>query len=264
MSRDMLLQNSRFLEFVRSVQTQLDQLHPETPHRAAALQSEQQNLEEQLRGWIQSLGNASLPAAVRTALEAQFEQAEARINTIEAELSEATARSQIKRDAVNPGLVADYLERMDEILASENASATNVMLSQHIDGIYCDEDGTVIIRTCKLGALSGALDLLPRDQTKLPLPGASGNLPSENHIGNPRRRAKLNVGAAIEDDDLAETLNDFAVDPNRFAGLGPEWFTEDVFQVPRRLSWGGSSRPRSCRLSTASVRLDGRHGQALR
>ncbi len=237
MNRDSLMTNTRLLEFMHSVQQELDQLHPETPHREAALLSEKQSLEEQRRGWIQSLGNAALPAAARTALEAQFEQAEHRINAIEADLSETAARSQQKQNALDVEMVADQLEQLDQILLSENASAANVMLSQHIDGIYCDGEGTVTIRTCKLGALAGALDLMPREDTSLPLPGTSEATSSDAYLAHPRRRARLNVGAAIDDDDEAASLIDFAVDPDRFGGLGREWFTEDVFQLPERLSW---------------------------
>lgn len=237
MNKDCLMQNPRFLEFMHCVQQELDQLHLETPHHAAALLYEKDGLEEQRRGWIQSLGNAALPAAVRIALEAQFQQAEERIKSIEAELSETAACGQQKRDALDPELVAERLEHLDQILASENASAANVMLSQHIDGIFCDEDGMVTIRTCKLGALAGALELLPRKAAHMSLPGNSDSNCGDDYLANPRRRGRLDVGAAIDDEDVAASLNDFAVDPHRFAGIGPEWFTEDVFQLPERLSW---------------------------
>ncbi|HEY4261958.1 MAG TPA: hypothetical protein VGM98_17435 [Schlesneria sp.] len=36
---------------------------------------------------------------------------------------------------------------------------------------------------------------------------------------------------------MLEDAIEFAVDPERFGGLGLEWFTEDVFHVPARLSW---------------------------
>lgn len=237
MNREHLMQNPRFIEFLHFVQQEFDRLLPETPHRETALMAEKDGLEAQRRGWLQSLGNPSLPSAMRTALESPFEEAEARIKAIDAELSETAAHGQQKSEALDPELVADRLEQLDEILASENASAANVMLSQHVDGIFCDQDGEVLIRTCKLGALAGGLDLLPRDNAHMSAIGFIEGDQRSAYLATPRRRARLNIGAAIEDDDVADSINDFAADPQRFAGLGPEWFTEDVFQLPRRLSW---------------------------
>ena len=75
---------------------------------------------------------------MRTSLEAHFERAENRIKSIETDLSETVACCQQKHDALDSELVSDQLEQLEAILAPENASAANVMLSQHIDGICCD------------------------------------------------------------------------------------------------------------------------------
>lgn len=235
MNVEILLQNPRFHEFLRSVEAELALLRPEAPHREDALFMEKNELESQCEGWLLSLGNPSLSTTVRTAIHSQYEQAQARIQEIDAAIAKGRFEREQRSHAVDPRQVAEGLQQLSEILAGQNASAANLMLSQHIDAILCNGDGQVVVRTCKLGALAGAIEMIG------PPPTAPGKeeeaVDGEVYRATPRRRGRLNVGAAISDDEQAAAANDFAVDPHRFAGLGPEWFTEDVFQVPRRLSW---------------------------
>ncbi|WP_145087327.1 hypothetical protein [Anatilimnocola aggregata] len=109
------------------------------------------------------------------------------------------------------------------------------MLSHHIDTIWCDDTGHVVIRTCKLGALAGDLTLFITDSSR-PQGSASDAVPAK-FCAKPRRRARLDINGAIDDDEAEIEANEFAVDTDRFAGLGPEWFAEDHFDVPETLSW---------------------------
>ncbi|MBN8602364.1 MAG: hypothetical protein J0M26_15120, partial [Planctomycetes bacterium] len=45
-------------------------------------------------------------------------------------------------------------------------------------------------------------------------------------------RTRRNVGAATEDFEELDLANDTAVDINRFAGLGDEWFTTEEWEWP--------------------------------
>ena len=235
MLRERLMSNPRFLEFLDYVRQELTRLQPDTSTREAALLAEKAELEAQCQGWLQSLGNPSLSPSVRSAVETQYEEGEKRTQEIATELAEMQFRSDQAIECVEPERVVDCLQQLDDILASENPSAANLMLSQHIEGIYCNQEGRVVVRTCKLGALAGAIDLVSQDK---PEQDSTGGAETESVFSaQPRRRGRLDIGAAIEDDDTAASLNQFAVDPRRFAGLGDEWFSEDVFHLPEKSCW---------------------------
>src|SRR5690606_26212952 len=92
--------------------------------------------------------------------EQEYERAQTRLREIETELARLTSDGKIRRSAVDAETVAAAIEHLADILAGQNPSAANLLLSQHIDQIACGPDGSVMIRTCKLGALAGSLDLV--------------------------------------------------------------------------------------------------------
>lgn len=230
-----ILASPAFREFLEQVQKKLMERLPDASTLEVSLQAERSELERQCQGWKVSLSNPSLSATVRYALEADMDQAMERITAIEirvAEFQSSASRSQAAVDAV---AVAERLEGLSEILAAENASATNLVLAQHIAGIYCDSEGKVVVRLCQLGAL-GNPELLGVVGSAGQQDGAESE-PVTRASGR-RRRTRRNVDPDFHDDEeVIDAANDFAVDPARFAGLGPEWFTDDVFHVPPRLSW---------------------------
>ena len=88
---------------------------------------------------------------------------------------------------VNPQQVVDRLNRLADVLARNNPTRGNVELSLHIDQICCHDDGRVVVRTCKLGALAGTIDLLAGravGKTDVPAPREHGR------SATPRRRAR--------------------------------------------------------------------------
>jgi site-specific DNA recombinase len=233
MEPKMFLDNEHFRAFVEMVRAGLERLRPQVPDRESALNSEKDLLEARATGLLQSLGNASLPITVRRAVEVEFENIQNRVQSIARELSELAIHDTVCRKAVEPIRIAELLAGLATVLGGQNVSAGNLMLAQHIDAIVCPMEGPIVIRTCKLGALAGDLELFRRvddgdtgsESSNLSLPRAA-----------PRRRACLNTGDAM-DPDIAAAANQFAGDPHRFAGLGSEWFNEDAYEVPPRLSW---------------------------
>lgn len=229
------IQNRRwFRELVAQVETELSSLQSQ-PDRRQALEREHVEIERKCRGWLQSLGDPELDSRLRSSIQEQYRQALERQQGIESELTQLNAAAENHRSLVDADRVAAELNRLETILNGGNASAGNLLLSQHIEGIYCDQDGRVVIRTCKLGALAGAIDLLSSatmDASRVARSDAEGA-----YVATPRTRARLDVGLTIENEDEIRAANQFAVDPFRFAGLGAEWFTGDVFQVPTKKCW---------------------------
>lgn len=233
-NRDDLLSTPAFQQFVDQVREEFHRLIPDSAARQSALRREQAELQAQCEGWIRSLSSPAVSDALRQAINAKYEAADLRIRAISTEIASVESQRQSAEDVIDAARVADALQQLSEILASHNPSAANVMLAQHIEGIYCDREGLVVIRMCRVGALAGILDLIPpRDSAVVT------DSPHDQTVyrATPRRRSKRDCGDAILDDEILDQVSEFAVDPERFGGLGPEWFIEDVVQYTRPLSW---------------------------
>ncbi len=59
----------------------------------------------------------------------------------------------------------------------------------------------------------------------------------EAMAAKPRRRAVRRVVAEDGNQAALQAAAHQAADVDRFAGLGPEWFWEDTFQVPGKRCW---------------------------
>jgi len=250
------------VEFIDAVRRELSAYEAERPDLTTALLAEKRELEDKCRGWLQTLGRPSLSSLVRINVEAELDNAQVRIRQIDGDREERLAQQKQRESVLDPQLVVERLQQLATVLDSSNPSAMNVMLSHHIDTIWCDEAGVVTIRTCKLGALTSDLDLFVRDVSEPPpLPPA---VKQARYLGTPRRRGRLDTAGAIEDDEQAEDANDFATDTNRFAGLGAEWFCDDQLTVPETLSWAeeNAKEVAEYRLSThSSMELTAKHFQ---
>src|SRR5262249_22477839 len=95
-------------------------------------------------------------------------------------------------------------------------------------------DARVVVRTCKLGALAGATDLLAQPDAVAPeASSASG----EALVAKPRRRAVRRVGEADGDQSELYAAAHAAAAVDRFRGLGAERVWEHTFHIPPRTTW---------------------------
>jgi DNA invertase Pin-like site-specific DNA recombinase len=223
-----------FGPLVQQVQEELDRLAGSREHYLPTLERELQNLQDQVRGWSQSLAKSDLAPAVRSVIETDCNAGLQRQRELERQLVEAKALRQRTRAVVEPGRVVARLNGLAKVLAQNNPTRGNLELSMHIDQIRCHQDGRVIVRTCKLGALAGSVDLLADMPTRGAEPSARPDLGSGV---KPRRRARLRIESDEEDLERLRETAVMAADVHRFGGLGPEWFSEDVFQIPRKQYW---------------------------
>jgi hypothetical protein len=229
-----LLRTSWFDPLREQIQRELDALSAARHGTRPALEKEQEQLRQQIQGWSLSLAKPELSPVLRTVLEKDVEAAVQRQQEVERQLAEVDALRRRAETVVDAQQVVDQLNRLAEVLATQNPSRTNLELSLHIDAIRCYQDGRVVVRTCKLGALAGSTDLLvrPGDGSAQ---GSAGD--SEAMAAKPRRRAVRRVAADDGNQADLQAAAHQAADLERFAGLGPEWFWEDTFQVPRKTCW---------------------------
>lgn len=213
------------------VEAGLERLTAGKQDQRPALEHELKQIKENAQGWSTSLANSKLPLALREVIEKDWSAALERQHEIEAELSELTQKGNFTEQLVEPQQVIDRLDRLADVLATSGPTRGNLELSLHIDRIVCHRDDRVILRMCKLGIMPDAVELLA-----MPIVKPLGERPQNTERSRARRRGKLRV---IDDDaevDLRAQAN-FIADPDRFAGLGDEWFWIDEFVIPAPTSW---------------------------
>lgn len=200
------------------------------------LEAEQQRLLKQRQGWALSLANPDLDPSVRAAIEADWTTALARLNEIAALLEEIESRLGGVDKLLDPVEAADKLRQLQDALASDNPTLGQLELAQHMDDIVCHADGRVTLRICKLGAFREALNLVTDPATK-PQEPAEPLLPAIVRKGKPRRRARLRTDPLAPNASELKDSAHFAADPNRFAGVGDQWFWTECLQIPAKTCW---------------------------
>lgn len=231
---------SWFQELCEEVNHASKELLKQQDGKAAGLAAERKDLERQVKGWSQSLADPDLPANVRADIGQQYARALTRINAIDALVSEAMAVSELQSAMIDPAVVSEYLTRLEEVLSGTNPSHGNMELAHHIDRINCFDSGEVVIRTCKLGALAGAVDLFRSDDEAAIECKPTTNANSRRKSRRLTRRRIVSPGRQTMEMKSRVT---FATNPNRFAGLDERWFDAIVLHVPRTLSWAEKNAP---------------------
>jgi DNA invertase Pin-like site-specific DNA recombinase len=229
-----LQQTDWFGPLLDQIQRELDILSAQEHDARPRLHNERERLRQQIQGWSQSLAKPALSLAVRELIEKDVETAVERSQEIEQQLAEVDALQRRVSAVVDAQQVVDRLNRLADVLAAHNPSRTNMELSLHIDAIRCFQDGSVAIRTCKLGALAGSTDLFARPQAASKHDTAGDSLAM---AAKPRRRAVRRVSdEGVNQSEMRDAAHR-AADVHRFSGLGPEWFWEDSFQIPVKKTW---------------------------
>ena len=200
-----------------------------------AIKATMAEIDDQIRGWTQTLGNPKLPHEVRRSIESEFDKAIVTRSDLEESLSELDYLFQAQSFRLDSSAVSKKMERLSDVLAGANPSLVNIELSLHIDKILCKPDGTVTVRFCKLG-LAG-----------MEVVNAIGLVGISNKVSNvdddasqackPRRRARLSASSDLYSTWDLESLAHWATDPHRFEGMDDCWFEEVTFIRPEQKSW---------------------------
>jgi hypothetical protein len=150
---------SWFHSLVKQIEAELNALSSDRHDMRPTLEKEKDQLRERIQGWSLSLAKPDLNSTLREMLEKDLETALRRQQEIDQQLVEADALRRHAQAIVDPQQVADRLNRLADVLAAQNPTRTNLELSLHIDNVRCYQEGRVIVRTCKLGALAGSTEL---------------------------------------------------------------------------------------------------------
>jgi DNA invertase Pin-like site-specific DNA recombinase len=225
---------------VLDVTAELQRRSANEPDPRPALLHQVGRLEDQMSGWLQSLGKGDLATSLRTGLETQYAAAADELGALRRRLDQRESADVRAQHVLDTSSAIERLRRLDEVLASGNVTAGNLELSLHIDRIDVYPDGRIMMLTSKLGIFEGAPELLARPVTGAAVPES----PASCHRVKSRRRAKLRVDEAIGEVPLRESDKAQAADVRRFSGLDAVWFWDDPIQICGETYWSAQNASR--------------------
>jgi hypothetical protein len=198
------------------------------------LEREAAELESKIRGWSLSLAKPDLPADVRDDIESGYAGARARIREIQAALAGEDGRAAQRDRLLDPAAALARLRRLADVLARGNVTLGNLELGRHIDRIDAFADGSVVMRTSRLGIFEGAIAELSR-------PGAAPAPAGATPRAKPRRRSRLRVDEPAPGGAMAPGDDQPGLDPRRFDGLDAGWFWEDPVPISGPSCWSSDN-----------------------
>ncbi|HQR08459.1 MAG TPA: recombinase family protein [Gemmatales bacterium] len=216
------------------VRLAFERLSAEHQDQLPVLESRIKELREAQQGRMVSLTNPKLNQQLRCELERNYEETDGQIRELNSQAELARLEQERSKALVDDEMIIDRLNRLASVFGLQNPTRASMELALHIDHIRCDKNGKIVLRVCKLGALTEVRHSLQdhaRMTEDLSSPAADGKIRA-------RRRTVRQVDADEEEDenDLYDVCFE-AADPNRFRYLGPDWFSEVVFQVPEPSFW---------------------------
>jgi DNA invertase Pin-like site-specific DNA recombinase len=241
-------------ELLALVRQELLRYRADEPDRAAADERELQQIEQQMAGWAQSLGNPQLPAALRRDLEASYAEKSQRQQELRQSQAADQALERHLDETLDAAQVVDQLRHLEEVLAGHNPTLGNLELSRHIDQIRCHPDGRVELCGTLLGLFEGAMELVSRNADKggpEPTPASDGFAPVK-----PRRRGRLRLPSLSAQSREGSPGKDTALDPERFAGLPDAFRWAESFVLPKRLCWAEEHAAAVARLRATGMTLE--------
>lgn len=216
------------------------------------LEREYSELNDRIHGWNESLGNPELAQAVRQHLERQFQDAMERQREIEAELAALNHEVTCVEQQLDANMVIKQLQRLADVLAGVNPTEINMELTRHVEAIRVHANGTVVMRTHRLGVFEGLAERLAE-----PIAPSSGGTPSEDASeglssaggdGNDDAHAHNGNGVVHPRSTLPPrraTSWNFAAPPALFSQvlsvgqvrLPERWVDDYVVRMPEKHTW---------------------------
>jgi DNA invertase Pin-like site-specific DNA recombinase len=228
-----------FGRVVQGLESEFVRIRNLGPEKTAERLRQVADLEEQIRGWSQTLAKPQLAAVLRQDIEQRYEaalalQQELQRQEAEDEAAERQLRKALDLDSVR-GAMVEFVENLDRL----NPTLQNLELSKHVEAIWCDAADAIELRGVDLGFFEGAMDFLARTQNVASGPAVASD--SKYSPVVPRVRGRLNVPNLTAEPGLLGLADDTCLDPRRFAGLPEQFFwTQSIELAPK--VWPGEAK----------------------
>lgn len=219
-------------ELIAEVRTDLFQRLAQDQDRRPMLEKEAKDIDGKVAGWGETLSKSDLPPLVRTQVEKQLNTALRRKLEIEVELEMLAHGTNHVDEILAPNVAIDRLQHLDDVLAGGNASDMNVELALHIESILVHPDGTVVMRTNRLGIFEGAAQILAGEIAEI---GILEEMIEQRDGFQIRPRALSRRRTTIVGE--SSTLAKFDGVIEGHVPLPEKWIDEAIFKMPRLISW---------------------------
>lgn len=216
-------------DLTSKVQKRVEQLASVGVEAIPALNNEFDRLEGLKLGWRLTLGDQNIPQSLRDDLIKDFDKCSNDQQEIKRQIDDINRAESSKLKLVQPVEVYQRLKQLEQVLTLESSTRVNSELSRYIESISCDRLGNIVLRLCKLGFAPEAIDTIASLEPESV--DQNGTL-----IKPSRRRPRLRIDDGIDEEE-DELLSELASNPDRFAGLGDEWFWEIKLKVPESKTW---------------------------
>lgn len=226
-----------FSTFVESVLQELATLEAFRPDRSETLERELSERKSDRDGLLLSVRNPGIIGDSRRVLEQELKTCLASIEEFELELQSITSDTSKLSDAVDAAAIAAKLAQLGKVLHGKNATLLNTLLAQHIVRIDCRKDRSVGIVLTRLGALSVEACEYEWIREQLSESPSADNTVLNALPDTSRPLTRRHILYSVGDTELADSLNNFAVDPNRFMGIGSDWIETVTVEIPVKKSW---------------------------
>ena len=222
-------------ELVDEVRAELLHLSEHSQDRRPHIAQELADVKSRIAGWIQSLANPDLSVTVRRHIEQDFNEAALRQGQLEAGLAGLDHEVRRSDELLDVNAAIDRLRRLDTLLGQANPTALNVELARHVERISVQPDGSVIMRTHRLGLFEGLTATLAipagnGSSSQTDAPGVGGN-----GMVKPRSALLARNVPGLSMIDGSTASSDSA--PLAFVTLPDKWVDEVVVRTPKRHTW---------------------------
>lgn len=198
-----------------------------------SLERELANIASKVKGWTATLSHDNLSPLVREQVEIEFAAALDRKQIIQDEIALLTSASGKIEEMLDAAVVVERLQRLEAVLASGPASDINVELSRHIDAIVVSPDGSVVMRTNRLGIFNGIPQILGRKR-EYDEPAESQPNGESAYAVRPRALTRRHTMVTTCEDPLADPEGATA---NLGLVLPEKWVDESIYMMPQLTSW---------------------------
>ena len=221
-------------ELVEQVRIELLRSGEQDRDRRPLLEQELADLDKKIQGWSQSLASPNLSGQARQHVEQELNTAVEKKQQVEIDLQGLGHHADRVDELVDTRDVLDRLERLDQVLASDNPTEVNNELLRHIDSILVYPEGRVVVRCSRLGLFGTIGEVMAGSRDT----GDDGKAPQDDdqvafkvrQRSLPKRKARGRLGAE-KSSAIAGGLGGGQV------AVPDEWAIERVFVRPKLLSW---------------------------
>ncbi len=219
-------------ELIAETQSHLTLRLDQDQQRQPMLELEARAIDDQVIGWTETLSKRDLSSLLRTQVEQHVTLALQRKQEIACELDSLSSRKARVADILDPKKALDRLQQLARLLAEGNPSDVNVELSRHIVSILAYPDGSVVMKTNRLGVFEGASEILSGDGVGFDVQCPADSEPDEIQI-RPRALSRRRTTGSPEGGALVRCNGSIEAPIH----LPAKWVDAAIFQMPASTSW---------------------------